>query len=51
MCRHRGGGGEGRGEQGRGLRTKSLTRDLGTRLQCRQRDLVRTGKNIVEINQ
>ena len=28
------GGAEGRGEQRRGLRTKALMRDLGTRLAC-----------------
>ena len=37
-----GGGGEGRGEQRRGLRTKALMRDLGTRLECRQKVFVRT---------
>ena len=41
-----GGGGEGRGEQRRGLRSKALMRDLGTRLECRQRGLVRTGKTL-----
>ena len=30
----RGAGGEGRGEQRRGLRTKTLMQDLGTRLEC-----------------
>ena len=30
-------GAEGRGEQRRGLRTKALMRDLGTRLECRQK--------------
>ena len=41
-----GGGGEGRGKQRRGLRTKALMRDLGTRLECRQRVFVRTGKTL-----
>ena len=41
-----GGGGEGRGEQRRGLRTKALMRDLGTRLACRHRVFVRTGKTL-----
>ena len=35
---------EGQGEQRRGLRTKALMRDLGTRLECGQRVFVRTGK-------
>ena len=39
-------GAEGRGEQRRGLRTKALMRDLGTRLECRQRVFVRTGKTL-----
>ena len=39
-------GAEGRGEQRRGLRTKALIRDLGTRLECRQRVFVRTGKTL-----
>ena len=38
-------GAEGRGEQRRGLRTKALIRDLGTRLECRQRVFVRSGKH------
>ena len=37
-------GAEGRSEQHRGLRTKALMRDLGTRLECRHRVFVRTGK-------
>ena len=42
-----GGGGGSRGEQRRrGLRTKALMRDLGTRLECRQRVFVRTGKTL-----
>ena len=44
-------GAEGRHEQRRVLRTKALMRDLGTKLECRQRVFVRTGKNIVEVNQ
>ena len=39
-------GGKGRGEQRRGLRTKVLMRDLGTRLECRHRVFVRTGKTL-----
>ena len=39
-------GAEGRCEQRRGLRTKALMRDLGTRHECRQRGLVRTGKTL-----
>ena len=39
-------GGEGRGEQRRGLRTKALTRDLETRLESRHRVFVRTGKTL-----
>ena len=38
-------GAEGRAEQRRGLRTKALMRDLETRLECRQRVFVRTGKH------
>ena len=41
-----GGGGEGRGEQRRGLGTKALMRDLGTRLECRQRAFVRTRQTL-----
>ena len=36
---------EGRGEQRRGLRTKPLMRDLGTRLNCQQK-VFRTGKTL-----
>ena len=43
-------GAEGRGEQRRGLRTKALMRDLGTRLECRQR-FCKNWKNFVEVNQ
>ena len=41
-------GAEGRGEQRRGLRTKALMRDLGTRLESRQSDLPKrsTGKTL-----
>ena len=39
-------GAEGRGEQRRGLRTKASMRDLGTRLACRHRVFVRTGKTL-----
>ena len=35
---------KGRSEQRRSLHTKALMRDLGTRLECRQRVFVRTGK-------
>ena len=38
-------GAEGRDEQRRGLRTKALTRDLGTRLECRQRVLLELEKH------
>ena len=41
-----GGGGKDWGEQPLGLRTKPLMLDLGTRLECRQRGLVRTGKTL-----
>ena len=44
-------GAEGQAEQRRGLRTKALMRDLRTRLECRHRVFVRTGKTLVkEIN-
>ena len=43
-------GAEGRGEQRRGLHTKALMRDLGTRLECRQRAFVRTGKTLWKSN-
>ena len=39
-------GAEGRSEQRRGLRTKALMWDLGTRLECRHRVFVRTGKTL-----
>ena len=39
-------GAKGRGEQRRRLRTKALMRDLGTRLECRQRAFVKTGKTL-----
>ena len=39
-------GAEGRGELRRGLCTKALMRDLGNRLECRQRVFVRTGKTL-----
>ena len=39
-------GAEGRSEERRGLRTKALMRDLGTRLECRHRVFVRTGKTL-----
>ena len=39
-------GAEGRGEQRRRLRMKALMRDLETRLECRQRVFVRTGKTL-----
>ena len=42
-----GGGGEGRREQRGGLRMKAKMRDLGTRLECRQRVFVRTGKTLI----
>ena len=35
-----------RGKQHRGLRTKALMRDLGTRLECRHRVFVRTEKTL-----
>ena len=40
------GGAKGRGEQRRGLRTKVLMRDLGTRLECRHGVFVGTGKTL-----
>ena len=43
---NRDGGAEGRGEQRRGLRTKVLMRDLGTRLECRHGVFVGTGKTL-----
>ena len=43
---NQGGGGEGRSEQRRGLRTKALMRDLGTRFECRHRVFVKTGKTL-----
>ena len=39
-------GGEGRGEQRCGLCRKALMWDLGTRLECRHRGFVRTGKTL-----
>ena len=38
-------GAGGQGEQRRGLRTKALMRDLGTRLECRHRVFASTGKH------
>ena len=37
---------QGRGEQGRDLRTKALLRDLGTKLECQHRVFVRSGKTL-----
>ena len=41
-----GGGSEDQGEHPRGLRTKALMRNLGTRLEYRQLVFVRTGKRL-----
>ena len=38
-------GGQSRGKKHRGLHTKALMRDLGTRLECRQRVFVGTEKH------
>ena len=38
--------GQSRGKQHRGLRTKALMWDLGTRLECRHRVFARTGKTL-----
>ena len=42
-------GAEGRGEQRRRLHTKALMRDLGTRLECRHRGFIRTGKTLCKL--
>ena len=40
------GGGEGRGEQRRGLHMKALMRDLGTRLACRHHSFCKKRKTL-----